>query len=332
MNLAYENIPKEEIELKTEELIKQADAVMVASPVPATPPVLPVRPQGQLATMLIRNKEDLVKVPKEFLRLVSDKDGNPLPEWIQCANLMNRPHKKVAIVGFADTRDQAPFDDLTWEIWGLNDLHTMLKRYDRWFDIHPRDNIEQDTNLMRNRGQTPPENIGLSGLRKLNVPVYMQDRFEDIPNSMKFPLAEVTSAFPMGKYMTNSISYMIALAILEGFEEISVYGVDMAVGTEYVNQRPSCEYWIGVAAGRGIKIYIPDASDLCKTRFMYGFEAEKQNAFNNKTRVMRGSMQERHRNIAAQEQQAHDARMQYEGAIGALNEIDKIWSNLDDKI
>ena len=224
------------LEEKTEELLKKADAVVNSTTETTTatttepPKVYPVMPQGHLAAMIVRTKEQGEKVPPQFKPAVLKPDGDPLPHWQQVANIMNRPHKKVCIVGFADTKDQAPFDDPTWEIWGLNDLHAQLKRYDRWFDIHDRDNIQQDYKLMRNRGETPPENIGLKGLSKLNVPVYMQDHYDDIPNSIKFPLDEITKSFPYGDYMTNSISYMIGLAILEGFEEIRVVGVDMAVG------------------------------------------------------------------------------------------------------
>lgn len=344
--------------LKTEELIKQVDQA-ISSPVMDTPtdkkyfrdffkafqigkdgkpqPTeikvnLFFPPQGSVVSMIVRTPEQAKIVPPEARSFVLDKDGNPLPEWVQVRNMFDRPHKKVAIVGFADTKDQTPFDDPSFEIWGLNDLHGSLKRYDRWFDLHPRDNIELDTKLMRNAGQTPPENIGLSGLRKLNVPVYMQNRYEDVPASLKFPLDEIIKSFQFGKYMTNSISYMTAMAIYEGYEEIHIYGVDMAVGTEYVNQRPSCEYWCGVAAGRGIKLYIPAASDLLKCRFMYGFEEAIQDVYNEKLDNMGKNMTERHRMICQQEQQAHDARMQYEGAMGCRSEIQKIWANLHDKI
>src|SRR5512133_3445606 len=204
---------------------------------PATAPELLAKfpPQGQVAPKIARSMAELDKLnPPEEIRkaIYLDKDGNLRPEWVQVFRMYHRPVKKVAICGFADTKMDAPFTDPTWEIWGLNDLHNSLPRYDRWFDIHVRSNIDEDCNLMRNKGQTPPETIGLSGLRKLNVPVYMQDRYEDVPNSIKFPLKEITEAFPFGQYMTNSISYMIALAIYEGYQEISVFGVDMAVGSE----------------------------------------------------------------------------------------------------
>ena len=45
-----------------------------------------------------------------------------------------------------------------------------------------------------------------------------------------------------------------------------MYGVDMAQDTllaaEYSEQRPSCEYFIGLAEGAGIRVDIPGGSDL----------------------------------------------------------------------
>lgn len=38
----------------------------------------------------------------------------------------------------------------------------------------------------------------------------------------------------------------------------------MAADDEYGYQRPNCEYLIGLARGRGIKVVIPDESPLCK--------------------------------------------------------------------
>lgn len=316
------------------EPISTTEDVKLLKPAEPTekPAEIPVPPQGSVAPCIVRTKDDAAKVPDKMKPMLLDKDGNPLPQWVQVARMFHKPYKKVAIVGFADTKSEAPYPDPTWEIWGLNDLHGTIPRYDRWFDIHPRSNIEQDCNLMRNKGVTPPENIGLNGLKKLNVPIYMHDHFDDIPNSIKFPLDEVVKSFQFGEYMTNSVSYMIALAILEGYQEISVYGVDMAVGGEYVEQRPSCEYWLGIAAGRGIKLYIPPASDLCHTRFMYGFQEAKQSAWEEKMDSMLKNMMQRQQGIQNQEQQARDARMQYEGAIGFCRESKKVWANLHTKL
>jgi len=103
----------------------------------------------------------------------------------------------------------------------------------------------------------------VQGLNQLPCPIYMQRHHEDIPNSVAFPIELFREVF--GDYFTCTASYMIAMAIYEGYEEIHIYGVDMAADTEYASQRPSCEYFIGIAEGKGIKVVIPLDSDLLKT-------------------------------------------------------------------
>lgn len=171
--------------------------------------------------------------------------------------------KKVAIVGFAESRKKAPYDDETFEIWALNDMYTETPRATRWFEIHERNFL--DSYASRVEG-----NSHIGKLKSLEIPIYMQKHHEDIPNSVEYPLEEYLTKYR--DYFTNTVSYMICLAIDEGFDEIHIYGVDMAQNTEYSEQRPSCEYWIGYAEGKGIKVYIPPESDLLKQAFRYGYE------------------------------------------------------------
>jgi hypothetical protein len=42
-------------------------------------------------------------------------------------------------------------------------------------------------------------------------------------------------------------------------------------GGEYQHQRPSCEFMLGIAVGRGIQIYKPPGSDLLIADHLYGF-------------------------------------------------------------
>lgn len=245
--------------------------------------------------------------------------------------------KRVAIVGFADSKKDAPYDDPSWEIWGLNDLHNSIKRFTRWFDIHTFDNINEDVKL----GRSPPDRCGIGGLARLPCPTYMQDKIADVPNSIKFPLDEILETFKnlTGKtYFTNSISYMIAFALYEGiisgrqWDEISIYGVDMAVGPEYIAQRPSCEYWIGVGEGMGIKMYIPPASDLNKCTFLYGFQEKIQHVWENKIDESINGMTDRLGQITNAVMANQRQQFQYEGAIGCMREFKKVWANLDTKL
>lgn len=241
--------------------------------------------------------------------------------------------KKVAIVGYSLSKNMAPFNDETFEIWGLNDLYKHIPRYDRWFQLHTANEVEK-------RHIESPDNrdswaAHFEKLKDLNCPVYLQQEHTGIPNSVRYPLEEIFKHFGEcfvrpchAKYFTNTISYMIALAIYEEYDEIHVYGVDMAttfLDNEYAHQRPSCEFWLGVAAGRGIRLYIPDNADLLKTRFLYGYEDEKKHSFEIKIQTLQEDV--KRKKVQAMEQQRNwrDHQKEYEGAELALKEIMSTW-------
>ncbi len=190
----------------------------------------------------------------------------PIPERI---------HDRVCIVGFADGhRDMAPWDDQGIEFWGLNRLHAVLedKPWHRWFEIH---------DLKKFYGRPgDPDVQHINWLKDFAGDVYLrpQDMLLaqewGISTARPYPIERVLSVHH--GYFTNSISYLLALAIEMGYSEIQMFGVDMAqdnlMQAEYSEQRPSCEYFLGHAVGKGIDITLPPGSDLLKTNILYGFD------------------------------------------------------------
>ena len=119
----------------------------------------------------------------------------------------------------------------------------------------------------------------VGGLRMSKVPVVMLDPQPDIPMSVRYPIEEVTKL--VGKtnkgtpYLESSIAYMVAQAILElkPGDKIGIWGVDLHCESEYAFQRPNMEYMIGLARGRGIKVFIPPQCALLTHEFgvPYGY-------------------------------------------------------------
>lgn len=181
--------------------------------------------------------------------------------------------KRVAIVGKApSTRSLLPVDDEGLEIWSLSDNFVNLPRWSRWFELHDlnryRENKHYWNFLTADHG---------------GKPIYISDPpTDEMPSAVRLPFDELLTRFGRltgGRYYTNSIAYMTALAIHEGFEEIHLYGVEMeqdsTFNREYSHQRPSCEYWLGLAEGMGIKVVVPAESILLKTARLYGLEANR---------------------------------------------------------
>lgn len=176
--------------------------------------------------------------------------------------------KKVAIIGSASsTKDQAPYDDPTFDIWALA-WRSDVPRVTKYFDIH---NIDEE------RKSIPKDYFEF--LCNQNAPVYLQRKLCCIPNSLEYPLDEVCEflgqkldPYSTERYFTSSIAYMIALAIYEMYDEIHVYGVDLIEDSEFAYQKPAAEYLLGVARGLGIGVFIPDKSALLKASHLYGYE------------------------------------------------------------
>ena len=244
---------------------------------------------------------------------------------------------KLAIIGCADSKDEVNFEDNDCEYWGVNNLFlTMPRPWTRWFDLHTF--THDGTQWLRKTHaefRTQPIDKYLIGLQALNVPVYMQAANPVVTNAVIYPINEMIQKF--GTYFTNTISYQIALAITEGFQEIKIYGVDMAADSEYHHQRPSCEYFIGVARGMGITVYLPDTCDLLKTRFLYGFHEVQESAFDKKMSKMGKTMKERQKQAIGQMEE-HKRQMEfyqrqvyeYNGAIAANQQTKIHWSNTVD--
>lgn len=216
--------------------------------------------------------------------------------------------KKVALVGMASTtRNQAPFDDDSYEIWAVNEMgnnthpaFSWVKRFDRLFQMHPRWDFSR-----KNNGNDPnhfhwllntPEVCQLCGgtgkiadkpcsackngmyypleSRSQVKVIYMQEAHDDIENSVAYPLKEMVALNPMGKYFDSSLAYMTILASTMGYDEIFITGFEMAAQSEYFYQRANFEYLIGVLSTRGQKFRFPKETSLLKGQ-LYGYENMK---------------------------------------------------------
>ena len=192
---------------------------------------------------------------------------------------LRKGKKTVALVGMAFTScSLAPWNDENVEIWGLNEQHYFpwMKRWDRWFQMHEKKYFTRNHKIQHAHGivQHYP---WLQ--EKHDKPIYMQHVYEDVPDSVEYPLAQVIEKFfgkarkgeKKFKYFTSTMPFMIALALYEGFERIEIYGMEMSGPDEYVEQRPCGEFWLGVLLGMGVELYLPPNNQML-TGKLYGYQ------------------------------------------------------------
>lgn len=199
---------------------------------------------------------------------------------------------KLAIVGFSEkTRDFAPYDDPEWEIWGCNHVYRFIPRVDVLFEIHKIGELQ---------AKYGPEKwkVYSDWLKSTDAVVYMQDTSEEFPNVKRLPIEQLESEFsyflehvewtgsgvgdrnvtkrerfPYAQFKSTP-AYMLAMALLEGFKEIAVYGLDMAIDSEWHFQRMNMSFLLGWARGAGVELTLPETSALLREAGMrlYGYE------------------------------------------------------------
>jgi len=169
--------------------------------------------------------------------------------------------RKIAMVGTAGSGTEAPYDDPSWEIWGVGSRMQYVTRANRWFEVHRLEGEPGEwAKQWREQIKSYSEELDL----------YMHYPETELgPKVIQYPVNRITLRF--GTYfMTSSFSWMMALAIdelqpvdgpkTEG--EIAIYGVDMEYGTEYRNQRGGFRHFIDLARFLDIPITILGSSGL----------------------------------------------------------------------
>jgi len=162
---------------------------------------------------------------------------------------------------------QMTIDDPDWmkdyDIWGINDGFGKASHipFTHWFEIHDPSNYDVT------------EARQLRWMQNTNLPLYAHQKMLDalrMKNGRLFPYAEIMHKLDTS-YFTSTIAWLMGFALSrEKYKRIDVLGVDMKHATEYEQQRPCMEYWIGYGKGLGIDVRIPPTSTLLGDGMLYG--------------------------------------------------------------
>ena len=189
-----------------------------------------------------------------------DKTRDPAPETEPgYVTLSPAPagKKRVIIVGMYKPC-LGPFDD-GLEVWGCNYCLSQQPNMTRLYFLDPLSIFESSY----------ADEVSAAG-----IPVYSQKAYPEIPNSLEYPIADVMrhfygdlddDALADQAYFTSTISYMVAHAIYEGFDDITLHRIlALPPSIEYAQQKPCLDYWIGRAAGAGIRVRISADSNIAR--------------------------------------------------------------------
>ena len=184
--------------------------------------------------------------------------------------------KVVNIIGLGLGAIDAPWTNETDEFWGINNAY-IYGKLTRIFMMHgPEQTIKSS-------GQTGREAIPLTKAFKLypdmraislDKIIFSHkggsiygfspiEKLEDLKKEKDRSIIFTTEAFPLmdatkligTSDFSCSATYLISMAILEGFDRIRLYGFEVwsGINDEYKEEAPGIERWLNLARGKGIK-------------------------------------------------------------------------------
>lgn len=166
------------------------------------------------------------------------------------------PPKVVLLGSDRQTRGDLPLNPRDCVYWCARDMFGQIPYFDAWFELEPLATIRC----------LPIGEHYLRWLAGSDGPIYMQQRYGSVPNSIEYPLTEMVDEF--GAYYLSPLSYMLALAIHSHFKEIELCGsrINSRLDTNVADRdaRANVVYFLGVAKGRGIRVNVPSESILVR--------------------------------------------------------------------
>lgn len=179
------------------------------------------------------------------------------------------------------------------EVWAINGYGTVFQ-CDRTFHM-------DDVRVQEVRAQGGNLKIAnmLRALKSHPGPVYTSRPHPDYPGLIAYPLEDVINELKCHPYWNNTVAYAIAMAICghaigvlpQPVDRLSVFGADFTYPMQDVVEkgRGCCEFWVGLATGRGIEVHVPLSTSLmgaCEGGQLYGYDTQKVTArFNGEGKI-----------------------------------------------
>lgn len=163
---------------------------------------------------------------------------------------MARGTKAVTLIGFGPSAKDEK--ELIGEVWSLNNCYDAIpaeamRRCTRIFEMHK---LEKRNREVGSDGRTHLWHLDHAG--KGGRRIILQEQNHLITNSESFPIDEAVSKLGLD-FFTGTPCYMIAMAIMERYTDIRMFGLDQ-MDWEHTIQRECFAGWCMFALARGIKL------------------------------------------------------------------------------
>ncbi len=144
------------------------------------------------------------------------------------------------------------------ETWVVNSFGDVLA-CDRIFHM-------DDVRVQEIRAAAAPDSNIAAMLKWLKThpgPIITSRKVDGYPGLVEFPLEDVVNDMPCG-YFNSTAAYAVAYAVYLRVEKISIWGADFTYPSAHDAEkgRACVEFWLGVAAERGIKLVMPTSTEM----------------------------------------------------------------------
>mgnify|MGYP000861741677 CR=1 FL=1 len=185
-----------------------------------------------------------------------------------------RPRKAVNIIAMGSSRDdfmagmlQEQRNDMfhNAETWAINYMAAIMP-CDRVIHVDP----------VHAFLQYPVVKQMCDNALKWGVPFYTSAPHPAYSNHVMYPFHKVHEFFK-STYFNTTVAYTFALALMEGYTDIGLFGCDFSYPNIHIAEsgRACVEFWMGQAASRGVRIAIAGHSTLMDMRESVDWNGQK---------------------------------------------------------
>lgn len=190
--------------------------------------------------------------------------------------------RKIALVGTHPSGAGAPFNDKSWEVWGVSARAHYFTRATRWYELHRIDGTFDkpgEADMWRGKLKEQCASQRLGGEEIVPVPIKMMFPEPGLGDVVPYPTQEIADRFGTF-FMTSTFAWMSAELIHEccpmgKFAEpgttVGVWGIEMEYGTEYRAQRAGFRHFLKLAEHLGIEVMRRPAGGLIYEPVPYPF-------------------------------------------------------------
>lgn len=183
--------------------------------------------------------------------------------------------KRVAIAAMGTSLSQfisvacakGGVEEVVDEVWAINATGAVIKHHRLFamddFRITIPKEAEEGRLVARGMLKWMPSHPG---------PIYTSTAYPEYPGSVEFPLEPVLNAVGGLPYLNTTVAYAFAYAMYLKVEEIHLYGCDFTYPDIHVSEsgRGCLEFLMGIAAGRGTKLVVPQNTTLLDSHLAEG--------------------------------------------------------------